>query len=48
VTKLKDSGDFSIPGVDINETVTSRQDTTRIGEMFFLLALHYKTRITKH
>jgi hypothetical protein len=41
---MKDSKDFSVPGVVINETVTSRQDTTRIGEMFYLLKSHYRKK----
>jgi hypothetical protein len=34
---IKDSGYIRVPGVVINETVTSRQDTTRIDVMFYLL-----------
>ena len=42
VCKLKNLSDLSQPGVVINETTTSRHDTTRLGEMFNLLKANYK------
>ena len=41
---LKDFNDLNIPGVVINETITSRHDTTRISEMFSLLKSNYKKK----
>ena len=42
---MKDPRAFSVTGVVINETVTSRQNTTRIGEIFYLLKSNYKKNI---
>ncbi len=39
---LKNASDFDIPAVIVNEVITSRQDTCRIGEMFHLLKYNYK------
>ena len=38
---LKDASDFSKPAVIVNEVITSRQDTCRIGEIFHLLKHNY-------
>ena len=39
---LKDASDFDKPGTIINEVITSRHDTCRIGEMFHLLKHNYR------
>jgi hypothetical protein len=40
---LKDLSNYEgTPGIVVNETITSRQDTTRIGEMFYLLKCYFK------
>ena len=44
VCMLKNSADLNEPGVVINEMSTSRHDTTRISEMFFLMKSNYKKK----
>ena len=44
VCKLKSFSDLSQAGVVINETITSRHDTTRLGEMFNLLKSNFKKK----
>ena len=39
---LKDASDFEKPATIINEVITSRHDTCRIGEMFHLLKHNYR------
>ena len=41
---LKNLSNLNDPGVVINETATSRHDTTRIGEMFSLIKSNYKKK----
>ena len=44
VSLLKNFEDLNKPGIVINETITSRHDTTRLGEMFYLLKCNYKKK----
>ena len=44
VCKLKNFADLTQPGVVINETITSRHDTTRLGEMFYLLISNFEQK----
>ena len=39
---LKDASDFDKPGTIVNEVITSRHDTCRIGEMFHLMKHNYR------
>jgi hypothetical protein len=39
---LKDASDFNKPGTIINEVITSRHDSCRIGEMLHLLKHNYQ------
>jgi hypothetical protein len=41
---LKNFGDLNVSGVVVNETATSRHDTTSIGEMFYLLKSNFKKK----
>ena len=44
VTLLKNLSDWNQPGIIVNETITSRHDTSRIGEMFYLLKCSYRKK----
>ena len=44
VSLLKDFSDLNQPGVVINETITSRHDTSRISEMFQLIKSNYEMK----
>ena len=44
VSLLKNFEDLNKPGIVINETITTRHDTTRLGEMFFFLKCNYKKK----
>ena len=39
---LKDASDFNKPGTIVNEVITSKHDTCRIGEMFHLMKHNYR------
>ena len=41
---LKNFEDLNKPGNVINETIPSRHDTIRLGEMFYLLKCNYKKK----
>lgn len=44
VFKLKNMSDLEIPGVVVNETITSRHDTDRISEILLLLKNNYRRK----
>ncbi len=44
VFKLKNLSDLEIPGVVVNETITSRHDTDRICEILLLLKNNYRRK----
>jgi hypothetical protein len=44
VFKLKNLSDLEIPGVVVNETITSRHDTDRISEILLLLKNNYRRK----
>ena len=44
VFKMKDFSDLDQPGVIVNETITSRHDTDRIGEIFLLFKNNFRKK----